>query len=60
MFRKTSPPCGPPDRNRRAGLAGKSDLVNGSYELRAPNGKTKVVVKIVDMLGEEVVEVREG
>jgi DNA modification methylase len=38
----------------------KSDLVSGSYELPAPKGKTKVAVKIVDMLGEEVVEVREG
>jgi hypothetical protein len=38
----------------------KSDLVKGSYELPAPKGKTKVAVKIIDMLGEEVVEVREG
>jgi len=38
----------------------KSDLVSGKYELPAPKGKTKVAVKIIDMLGEEVVEVREG
>jgi hypothetical protein len=37
----------------------KNDLVTGSYELSAPKGKTKVAVKIIDMLGEEVVEVRE-
>ena len=33
----------------------KTDLVNGSYTLPAPEGKTIVAVKIVDMLGEEVV-----
>jgi DNA modification methylase len=32
----------------------KSDLVSGSYELSTPKGKTTVAVKIVDMLGEEV------
>jgi DNA modification methylase len=32
----------------------KSDLVSGSYALPAPKGKTTVAVKIVDMLGEEV------
>jgi len=33
----------------------KTDLVNGRYELKAPAGKgTTVAVKIVDMLGEEV------
>ncbi|MBA5867818.1 MAG: hypothetical protein GDA67_14085 [Nitrospira sp. CR1.3] len=32
----------------------KTDLVAGHYELPAPNGKTTVAVKIVDMLGEEV------
>ena len=32
----------------------KTDLVNGSYTLAAPEGKTTVAVKIVDMLGEEV------
>jgi hypothetical protein len=37
----------------------KSDLVRGVYELDAPKGKTTVAVKIVDMLGEEVIEVRE-
>jgi DNA modification methylase len=33
----------------------KSDLVIGSYELPAPEGETTVAVKIIDMLGEEVV-----
>lgn len=32
----------------------KSDLVSGRYELPAPEGETRVAVKIVDMLGEEV------
>jgi hypothetical protein len=32
----------------------KSDLVSGTYELPAPQGETTVAVKIVDMLGEEV------
>lgn len=32
----------------------KSDLVSGSYELPAPEGNTTVAVKIIDMLGEEV------
>lgn len=35
----------------------KSDLVEGKYTLPAPKGKTTVAVKIVDMLGEEVVAV---
>lgn len=33
----------------------KDDLVEGSYELGAPKKKTTVAVKIIDMLGEEVV-----
>jgi hypothetical protein len=37
----------------------KNDLVTGTYELSAPKGKTKLAVKIIDMLGEEVVEARE-
>jgi len=37
----------------------KNDLVSGKYELPAPAGKVKVAVKIIDMLGEEVVEARE-
>ena len=37
----------------------KNDLVSGKYELPAPSKKVKVAVKIIDMLGEEVVEVRE-
>lgn len=32
----------------------KSDLVLGHYELLAPAGETTVAVKIIDMLGEEV------
>lgn len=34
----------------------KTDLVSGDYELPAPKGTTTVAVKIVDMLGEEVLE----
>ena len=37
----------------------KQDLVEGAYELPAPKGKTKVAVKVVDMLGEEVVITKE-
>ena len=37
----------------------KSDLVKGKYDLPAPKGKTTVAVKIVDMLGEEVLVTRE-
>ena len=32
----------------------KTDLVDGRYELAAPRGKTTAAVKIVNMLGEEV------
>lgn len=32
----------------------KSDLVSGTYDLEAPEGETIVAVKIIDMLGEEV------
>ena len=32
----------------------RDDLVNGCYELPAPNGQATVAVKIIDMLGEEV------
>ncbi len=32
----------------------KSDLVSGRYELPAPRGETTVAVKVIDMLGEEV------
>ena len=37
----------------------KTDLVVGRYELAAPNGKTTVAVKIIDMLGEEVMVTKE-
>lgn len=33
----------------------KSELVKGSYELPAPHGETNVAVKIIDMLGEEII-----
>jgi DNA modification methylase len=32
----------------------KNDLINGAYKLPAPKSKTTVAVKIIDMLGEEV------
>ena len=38
----------------------KTDFVVGHYELPAPKGKTTVAVKIIDMLGEEVVEMAEA
>jgi len=34
--------------------AKKNDLVSGAYTLPAPDGETMVAVKIIDMLGEEV------
>jgi len=37
----------------------KTDLVKGKYEIDTKEGKTKVAVKIVDMLGEEVLVVEE-
>lgn len=37
----------------------KSDLVQGRYELPAPKGPTTVAVKVTDMLGEEVLVLRE-
>lgn len=37
----------------------KTDLVEGSYTLPSPDGKTTVAVKITDMLGEEVVVMSE-
>jgi len=36
----------------------KNDLVNGEYELDAPKKKATVAVKLTDMLGEEVLEIR--
>jgi len=32
----------------------KTDLVAGSCDLPAPKGKTTVAVKIIDVLGEEI------
>jgi hypothetical protein len=40
--------------------ARKTDLVQGTYELPAPKGKTTVAVKVVDMLGEEVLVLAEA
>jgi hypothetical protein len=37
----------------------KNDLVTGKYELPAPDGRTTVAVKIIDMLGEEVLITKE-
>ena len=37
----------------------KTDLVAGDYELPAPPGETIVAVKIIDMLGEEVMVTKE-
>jgi hypothetical protein len=37
----------------------KTDLLAGRYELSAPNGNTTVAVKIIDMLGEEVMVTKE-
>ncbi|GBF32877.1 type III restriction-modification system methylation subunit [Desulfocucumis palustris] len=37
----------------------KNNLVNGTYELPAPAGVTTVAVKIMDMLGEEVLVTRQ-
>jgi DNA modification methylase len=37
----------------------KTDFVRGRYELAAPPGPTTVAVKIIDMLGEEVVQTEE-
>jgi len=38
----------------------KNDLVTGKYELPAPDGKTTIAVKIIDMLGEEVLITKEA
>jgi hypothetical protein len=32
----------------------KTDFVSGTYELEAPQTKQTVAIKIIDMLGEEV------
>lgn len=37
----------------------KSDLVIGKYEIDVPKGKTIVAVKVIDMLGEEVLVAKE-
>jgi len=35
----------------------KTDLVQGNYTLPAPEGETTIAVKIIDMLGEEVLHI---
>ena len=35
----------------------KDDLVKGKYEIETPSSKTRIAVKIIDMLGEEVINV---
>jgi len=37
----------------------KNDLIKSKYELEIPKNKTKIAVKIVDMLGEEVIITKE-
>jgi len=37
----------------------KSDLIEGRYEIEIPDEKTKIAIKIIDMLGEEVLIVKE-
>ena len=37
----------------------KGDLVKGEYKVEVPKSKTKIAVKIIDMLGEEVINVFE-
>lgn len=37
----------------------KDDLVAGCYEFLAPEGQTRVAVKIIDMLGEEAIVAKE-
>ncbi len=37
----------------------KTDLIDATYELPAPEVKTTVAVKIIDMLGEEVLVIKE-
>jgi hypothetical protein len=37
----------------------KTDLVQGRYELPGPDAPTTVAVKIIDMLGEEVLVVEQ-
>lgn len=37
----------------------KSNFVIGKYEIEIPKSKTKIAVKIIDMLGEEVIVVKE-
>mgnify|MGYP006279786541 FL=1 len=37
----------------------KDTLVTGTYRLPAPDEQTTVAVKIIDMLGEEVLEVEQ-
>lgn len=36
----------------------KNDLINGTYEIDLPNKDSKIAVKIIDMLGEEVLIIK--
>ena len=44
---------------KHADIPGKNELVQGKYELDISEEKTSVAVKIIDMLGEEVLVVKE-
>jgi DNA modification methylase len=37
----------------------KNDLIKGNYELDIPNNKTQIAIKIIDMLGDEIINVFE-
>jgi adenine-specific DNA-methyltransferase len=37
----------------------KDDLINGTYNIRIPKTATRIAVKIIDMLGEEVIVTKE-
>jgi len=37
----------------------KNDLIKGKYEIEIPESNCKIAVKIIDMLGEEVINVFE-
>ena len=37
----------------------KNDLINGTYTIRIPETATRIAVKIIDMLGEEVIVTKE-
>ena len=47
------------DKEVRSIFIPKDDLVKSEYEIEIPKSKTKVAVKIIDMLGEEVLVTEE-